>query len=220
MTLFRLFALLLIALAVSGCRDRHEWRQKTTVTVETPEGERSGSAVVEVVARFGRLPAIDNEVEYRLRGEAAVVEVAPGRYLFALLGGSEERFYRAARDRFAGMRRGEWLGRIPKQTGAVVLTGNAIPLLVTFDDVTDPMTVQRVDPDDLAAVFGPGVELVSVVLEITDERVTEGRVEAVLGWLEDIWPNRLDRDRYETIRAENRFANSLSANSFSTEISK
>ena len=56
-------------------------------------------------------------------------------------------------------------------------------MLVTFDDITKPETVRRVNPEDLAAVFGEGVRLKAVTLEITDEAVTEGRVEAVLGWL-------------------------------------
>ena len=182
MTLFRLLPLLLL-LVLPACRKEHQWHQATTVTVETPSGERSGTAVVEVTAWFGKIPASANEVEYRVRGEAVVVEVAPGKYLFALLGGSEERFYRAARDRFGGMKRQDWLKEIPKQTVPVELTGEAIPLLVTFDDISDPKTVRRVEPSDLAASFGPGVALKSVTLEITGEAVTEGRVERVLGWL-------------------------------------
>lgn len=59
---------------------------------------------------------------------------------------------------------------------------NRYPLLVTFTDINDPTTVQRVDPKDLAATFGPGVSLKRITLEITDEKVTEGRVEAMLTW--------------------------------------
>jgi hypothetical protein len=40
-----------------------------------------------------------------------------------------------------------------------------------------------VNPEDLAAVFGEGVRLTAVMLEITGEEVTEGRVEGVLEWL-------------------------------------
>ena len=60
----------------------------------------------------------------------------------------------------------------------------------------------------------------SVTLEVTRQPVTEGRVEGVLGWLREIWPNMLDGRRYQTIEATNRLANSLGAGSFSTEISK
>lgn len=57
------------------------------------------------------------------------------------------------------------------------------PLLVTFDDIADPTTARRVDPSDLASMFGPGYALKAITLEITDEKVSAGRVEAVLGWL-------------------------------------
>lgn len=58
-------------------------------------------------------------------------------------------------------------------------------MLVTFDDITKPETVRRVNPADLAAVFGEGVRVKAVTLEITGEAVTEGRVEGVLGWMPD-----------------------------------
>ena len=85
----RVFAPLILVLclvALAGCRTEHQWRQKTTLTVETPAGPRSGSSVVEVTALFGKLPLTGNEVEYSFHGEATVVEIMPGRYLFALLG--------------------------------------------------------------------------------------------------------------------------------------
>ena len=100
------------------------------------------------------------------------------------------------------------------------LPPDTYPLLVTFTDIADPKTVKRVDPDDLAATFGPGYRLASVTLEITDEAVTEGRVQSVLGWLDTLWPNRLDGQRYEMISAKNRFANSIGTGSFSTENGK
>jgi hypothetical protein len=43
--------------------------------------------------------------------------------------------------------------------------------------------VRRVDPNDLAASFGPGYRLNAITMTITDEPVTEGKVETVLGWL-------------------------------------
>ena len=46
-----------------------------------------------------------------------------------------------------------------------------------------PAPVRRVGPEDLAAVFGEGVRLKAVTLEITKGGVTEGRVEGVLGWM-------------------------------------
>ncbi len=59
----------------------------------------------------------------------------------------------------------------------------AVPLLVTFTDIDDPASVKRVDPDDLVASFGEGYALKAITLGITNEAVTEGRVEDVLGWI-------------------------------------
>jgi len=65
----------------------------------------------------------------------------------------------------------------------IALPDDHYPLLVTFTDINDPASVQRVDPDDLVAHFGPGVKLKTITLEITDEPVTGGQIEKVLGWL-------------------------------------
>lgn len=100
------------------------------------------------------------------------------------------------------------------------LPADGLPLLVTFNDITKPETVRRVDPTDLAAVLGEGVRLKAVTLEITREAVTEGRFEGVLGWLQSVWPNKLDGRNIMTIRADSILANSLSTNNFSTRIGK
>ena len=174
-----------VVLVLPGYKPHETWRQKLTLVVETPAGEVTGSTVVEVDGNMRQLPGSANEINYTIRGEATVVEVLPGRYLFALLGGSEGRFYAAAKDRFPGMKRQEWLQRIPDQTEPVSLLPDHVPMLVTFDDITKPKTVREVDPDDLAVMFGEGVRLKAVTLEITEEPVTEGRVEGVLGWMPD-----------------------------------
>ena len=178
----RLSLVLLMPLGLAGCLDRYEWHQKLTIVVETPSGEVSGSSVVAISARYGHQPLSPNEVWYRVTGEATVVEVAPGRYLFALLDGSQERYFRAVRDQLPSDR-GEWLKRIPKMKEVAVLEPKNYPLLVTFGNIDNPKTVRKVDPDNLAATFGPGFRLSEITLEITDEPVTDGRIEALLPWL-------------------------------------
>jgi hypothetical protein len=91
-------------------------------------------------------------------------------------------------------------------------------MLVTFGDINDPKTVMLVDPANLMATFGPGVGLKSVTLEITDEAVTAGQAETVLGWLESTWPNHLDGSRFRVLGARQTLAGSIGAGSFSTEI--
>jgi len=182
-----MYAMAALALAVtvlSGCRDHNSWRQKLIVEVETPQGVVSGASVIQVDSWFGQFPASGNEVNYEVTGEATVVDFGGGRYLFALLGGSAERFYYALEDR--GRDRGRDLDRIARMQGeSRVLMPENYPLPVTFAYITDPASVIRVDPDDLAAHFGPGYALSSITLAITDEKVTKGRVEAVLGWLSE-----------------------------------
>ena len=59
--------------------------QKLTVAVETPAGEVSGSSVSAVRWRKQWIQWDGMGWSYDLTGEAVVVEVAPGRVLFALL---------------------------------------------------------------------------------------------------------------------------------------
>ena len=172
------------AVGLAGCQDKHEWHQKLTVVVDTPAGKVSGSSVIAINATFGQLPMTDREVWYRIRGGATVVELAPGRYLFALLSGSEERYYRAIRDQLKHVRRGDWLERIPKMKGVVELKRKNYPQLVTYRNTENPKTVGVVDPTDLSATFGRGFRLDEITLEITDEPVTEGQVEAILPWID------------------------------------
>ncbi|MEX2490602.1 MAG: hypothetical protein WD425_02455, partial [Nitrospirales bacterium] len=79
----------------------------------------------------------------------------------------------------------EWASEIDDVQEIRELAPEDYPLLVTFTDITDPTTVKTVDPDNLAATFGPGVSLKRITLEITDEPVTEGKIENVLRWLDD-----------------------------------
>ena len=54
-------------------------------------------------------------------------------------------------------------------------------MMETFQDIADPTCVRLVNPADLAASFVTGVWLKSVTLEVTDEAMTEGRVQGGVG---------------------------------------
>ena len=109
----RLAVFAVAAVGLAGCQDKYEWHQKLTVVVSTPSGKVSGSSVIAINARYGQVPLSDIEVWYDVTGEATVVEVAPGRYLFALLEGTEERLYRSIREQSEYRSRGDWLKIIP-----------------------------------------------------------------------------------------------------------
>ena len=197
----RLLGLLgVVLLVLTGCSPSEAWNQRLTLVIETPQGEVRGAVVQRIdwegTGAIGRalFSGVDpSSASVRVTGEALAVEVVPGRWLFALLKGGEgwqgEPGLNAGfaiavpRGHFAKSAEGvrEIVG-FPK-VRPVELPPEAWPMLVTFDDIGKPETVREVDPEDLAAVFGEGVRLQAVMLEITEEAVTEGRVEGVLGWL-------------------------------------
>lgn len=160
------------------------WHQRLSLVVDTPSGPQTAANVVACEARrLGGALVLPDARGFSVgcTGEAVVLEVAPGRYLFALLGAPNpfEVFF----PREAPVEVAPQLEAL-REVRAV--PRRQYPTLVTFGDVADPTTVARVDPDDLAASFGPGVALRGMTLEITDDPVTGGVVEGVLGWLS--WP--------------------------------
>lgn len=166
----------------------HSWRQKITITVTTPEGEKTGSAV-HAVAWYPN-PIFKDGAKYHLalQGEAVAVEAAPGKVLFALLAGpsgsSSEYAGLMALYRFGvtplGGHNFPWAEadfagvRAARRKGPADLPTELLPMLVTFRDIADPKSVERVDPNNLAAAFGPGVTLKRATLEITDQPITTG----------------------------------------------
>ncbi len=155
---------------------RYSWHQKLTITVESPSGEVSASAVSAVRWRKHWFDWDGMGWSYGLTGEAVVVEVTPGRYLFALLkgAGTTEYMGSVAAASIAG-REGrvidgalfaEVQGKRDRAAGVITVPDYQYPLLVTFGDIADPASVMLVDPADLAASFGPGVRLKSVTLEV------------------------------------------------------
>ena len=82
----------------------------------------------------------------------------------------------------------------------------ALPTTVTFGNVADPKSVALVDPRNLSATFGPGYELKSATIQITDEPVTRG-IEKVLPWMEDNKAAPLGNT--QTVKSRNSIASSL-----------
>jgi hypothetical protein len=182
------------AALLSGCGRGERLKYKMTVEVDTPEGVKSGYAVREVrfSAKSGTFFA-EGSATWRVRGEAVAVDLGGGKLLFALLVSQGRRESYAGNDIWDLLedkpkaRDGKlelWpsmpaMGGLPPDLKAEII----LPMLVTFTDTNDPKSVQRVDPANLAASFGPGVSLKRIVVEVTDEAVTSG-IEKRLGWLE------------------------------------
>ncbi|MDP8998416.1 MAG: hypothetical protein M3O03_15660 [Pseudomonadota bacterium] len=179
---------------LTGC-GASTWNRKLTVTVITPSGQKSGYAVQqETLGPKGGAwaPPEATGAAYSLRGEAVVVEAAPGKYLFLLIG---ERHPHTPTILFPGQAPLDVAARISWTSGVHVVPKDEYPLLVTFDDINDPKTVREVKPDDLAATFGPGYALKFITLEITNEKLTEGVVEKVIPWVTEL-RGAIDKSNY------------------------
>lgn len=170
---------------LSACGENHVWRQKMVLEVETLGGVVSGGSVTEMTVRwFGGLDRMSSEVSASARGEASFVEVAPGRFMFALFKDSEAfRTAEVFREASDNKETRPITARLESIRESRVVPSDHYPMLVTFDDINDPKSVKLVDPANLAATFGPGFALKSIAIEITDEKVTKGKVETVLGWI-------------------------------------
>lgn len=210
-----------------------DYRYRLTVEVETPEGLRTGSSVIEVQQSIGRttMDGFGEQVFLRIRGEAVAIDLPDGRTLYALLrsGGDVEWAARVipllspdagdenSLDDFLQL---EGKKELPRKWTVQGPFNNisAYPMMVTFGDEADPTSVAEVNPDDLAASFGKGVKVKRITAELTDDPVTTG-VEKRLGWLRSLWPNKLNGDRFEDFDKPE-LAARLSPNSFSTEVKK
>jgi hypothetical protein len=185
------------AVLLVGCSKSHSWNQKLTVTVNTPEGEKSGSAVTRVSKYVGRGFATDSVESSGLSGEATIVDLGGGKYLFALLSNTGL----SNTVHLVEYTWGDSIKRDPKLEGLDQVNARYeafsqireqrplprknYPLLVTFTDINDPKSAREVKPDKLSAAFGGGYSLKSIKLEITEDAVTEGEVQKILPWIGD-----------------------------------
>lgn len=176
----------------------HTYRYKMTVEVETPQGLTSGSAVREIVYTKQAIKLPDMAaVTATQRGEAVVVDLPNRKVLFALLSTNGYETLQAAfgDDSPATLDAARSDGRVvelrPKPNSIPGQSG--YPLMVTFRDIADPASVERVDPANLAASFGPSVTLKRITVEITSDPVTTG-IKKRLGWLSKFPEPRLDPD--------------------------
>ncbi len=162
-----LSTLLCFTAILTGCgRPTYTWRYKLTLAVETPEGVKSGHSIVEIVQGASWY---ENTIGTVATGEALYLDLGPGRRpLIALLtvtspSGANRFIYTGSKQLFeaygetlewnAG--RNDALARAIEKRGVVRIGTESLPDLVTFADVSDPKSVLRVDPDDLAATLGP-----------------------------------------------------------------
>ena len=201
----QIIRLAILCLTLASCGTSHDvpdYRYRLTVEVETPEGLRTGSSVIEVQQSLGRsaMNPAGQRISRRVRGEAVAVDLPSGQTFFALLRSENDIDWSARvmqllapkrtgepwEEQFDNMLALEGERTVPRMWPATGHLGrrSAYPMLVTFGDLDDPTSVERVDPDDLAASFGEGVSLKRITVQMTDDSVATG-IEGRLGWLSE-----------------------------------
>jgi hypothetical protein len=197
------FALLIVAVAGlwTWAYPSATWRYRLTLEVETPEGLKTGSSVIEVQVKDGPSFNPEGARPVFVRGEAVAVDLGSRGVLFALM--SSERWSNFDCPVYVVFETFPWPGGpgggLSKSGRAFyqALRGKAelpvdrkppddrLPKLVRFRDVNDQMTVEKVNPSNLEASFGSGVKLVKVMIEMTKDNLTTG-IEQRLVWLNSL----------------------------------
>lgn len=164
------------------------YHARLTAEVETPEGLRSGSGVIEV--KWGK-----SGKSYQVRGQAVPIDLPGGEVLYVLLRSEANVDWAAylhesvdgpeieSGDRYwasIAANRAVWPVKRRRVTG--IEDSDNYPYMVRFRDPADPKSVEQVDPDDLAKTFGPEYRLKSLTVQMTDDPVTSG-IEKRLGWV-------------------------------------
>jgi hypothetical protein len=225
----RLMAVAVMSLCLAGCGKTESYRYKLTLAVNTPEGVKRGSSVVEVL--FYEVSFPERGTMHKLHGEALYLDLGPGaKLLIALLTshlhpkyGKEQRWSRdgGPHDNLLSRLYGvtlsagtlDYISRIARMRGARKITPDDLPDLVTFANINDPKSVIEVDPNDLQATLGPNITWNEITLESTDEPISTG-IRMRLPWLQAYYSKMLDGDTVSYFGAKKTLANSLSTADF------
>lgn len=179
----RLSAIFVVLVALSGIYSfwyDGTWRYRLSVTVETPEGRRTGSGVVEIASSYPLLKFVFGRrgSSFTLRGEAAVVDLGPRGVLFALLSSENN----VDNWRYIVWKSFPWAQVGGQETpegaryyrslkGETLVPRSSLPLIVKFADLNDPMSVQRVEPLSASVSFGSGVIVSEVKIEMVESGI-------------------------------------------------
>ncbi|TFI56472.1 hypothetical protein E2493_20030 [Sphingomonas parva] len=182
---------LVAAILVAACAPQPSYRYELTVEIDTPEGLRKGSSVLEVHAQkeFRLLPNFQGQ-SVLAEGEAVTVLLPKGEKLFALLGG-DARGRGTAETIPLAMLTDEERKTIPfvevggvlsAQKRQAVLRPEDYPQFVRFSDLSDPGTIEQINPADVAKLYGSGYAIRRIIAKTTSAPVSR-RLERHLIWL-------------------------------------
>jgi hypothetical protein len=146
-------------------------RFRLTIEVQVGGEVRSGSSVIEVRTTDYRvgMPGAKG-THSRVLGEAVLVDLGQGRNVVAALGagpaGSVDGIADLTLAAFRKARPGLKHRDLPELTGSAALTGQQIPMLVTFTDLGDPKTARVIMPEDFEQMSGGDVHFKRATVEM------------------------------------------------------
>jgi len=169
-----------LVLAYNLAYPTYSHRYRLTIEVETPDGLKTGSSVIE--SRLRTEPPIlpNTGAVTSLHGDAVFVDLGNGKNVVGLLALGDPAQYvdgpvRLAINAFGIPNCGkpfcQWK-QIAETTGARDLPLNLVPTLVSFGAVSDPKTARVVRPQELEDVFGPGYHFKRAWIEMTNDPIT------------------------------------------------
>lgn len=213
--IFGFFSLCILASIYT--KDYDIVRYRLTLIVNDNGKQFAGSSVIQVRPIYPSRPNLELPLYTGVKGEAVVIDLKEKGVLFGLLksendddyayniifksylGNFELKQYRKGRA-YAIDRLG------PKKD----LDINNLPTLVHFQDISNPDTMEKVDPNNLEKVFGKGVKLVSATIEMVDEPVTMG-IEKYLKWMAKVKESAYSgEDQMKAIDVKNIFGSEFS----------
>ncbi len=189
------------------------FRYKLTAEVNTPEGVKTGSSVIEVSYSHNGDWGGGETPNLHMTGEAPYIDLGSGKNLFLMLTNRasgrnlSESFHRpeGALDAFKlPLKALDLHWEIGDQRSLIVQVQEArakglvnvpfenLPTLISFKDLTNPDSVQVVQPDGVSKIYGSLYALKNVTLEVTYE-YPQSKIETTLPWLEQKrleWENK------------------------------
>jgi hypothetical protein len=167
-------------------------RYRLTLEVETPDGLKTGSSVVEASARAQPPILVNTPSVTDLKGDAVFVDLGKAGSVLALLAAGKEiqapygPVYLAikafgvpnCKEPFCQWR------EIAHMSGARDLPPDLVPALVALSSNGDPNGARFLRPAELETVFGPGYRLKRAWIELTQEPVTH-EISTKLPWARD-----------------------------------
>lgn len=155
--------------------------------VNTPSGIISGHTMIEVVDKRTAVSRIVGGF-LKIKGDAIVIDLGDGKILVALLAFTNDTSGTMTLSelplRAARFTTGYHQPTPPTHKDKLYLSPEDIPIMVTFSDINNPRTMQRVYPNKLSEVFGPGYSFKNAWITMTNDPYQSSGIQRTIPWVQ------------------------------------